>query len=65
MLIAAGLIERNVVANERIAFWAPVIAVALFLLVALAVVSIVSDLSTGQNERRDKVQERKKKQVTK
>jgi hypothetical protein len=39
---------------DTIAFWAPVIGWSLITLIVLSLVSIVSDLSTGQNERRDR-----------
>lgn len=53
-LTAQSLLERNTAAAERIAYWLPVVAVILALLLVLFLISIVSDLSTGQNERRDR-----------
>lgn len=54
MLLAESLFQRDVIATETIAVWAPRIFVALVVLCILVFVNLISDLSTGQNERRDR-----------
>lgn len=50
---AISELERNTATLERAVFWLQVGVVALIVIALLFLVSIVSDLSTGQNERRD------------